>query len=50
MSDETLAHLSPFKWEHINLTGGRKGWWAPKPRAASAQGQQTGSSSLACTF
>jgi len=20
--DETLAHLSPLKWEHINLTGG----------------------------
>ena len=19
--DETLAHLSPLKWEHINLTG-----------------------------
>ena len=21
MPDETLAHLSPLKWEHINLTG-----------------------------
>ena len=21
VSDETLAHLSPLKWEHINLTG-----------------------------
>lgn len=21
VADETLAHLSPLKWEHINLTG-----------------------------
>jgi hypothetical protein len=21
VSDDTLAHLSPLKWEHINLTG-----------------------------
>ena len=21
ISDETLTHLSPLKWEHINLTG-----------------------------
>ena len=53
VSDETLAHLSPLKWEHINFDRRlplEKGCWASKPKVAPAQGQQTWPDSLACNF
>ena len=49
--DETLAHLSPLKWEHINLTGDyhwRKDARLQDGKFAPAQGQQAVTCSLAC--
>ncbi len=53
VTDESLAPLSPLKWEHINLTGDyhwAQGRRAPKPRVAASPGQQTRPQPLACKF
>lgn len=49
-SDEALAHLSPLKWEHINLTGDYHWQKDAGLRNRKTTSPQDRRHSLACNF